>query len=110
MQNESGKNQMNGNGTETEKGSWNLKNTIARIEEMEAVFDRLTAAFENDPAVVQKDMVFREELKRLTAYYESRLWMEDFQKDEQGLFPDGLKRGILSEDGIYNLLSEIGEI
>ena len=84
-----------------------MKNTIARIEEMEAIFDRLTAAFAKDPAVMQKDMVFRENLKRLTAYYESSLWLEDFQKDEQGLLPAGLKRGILSEDGIYNFLSEV---
>ena len=33
--------------------------------------------------------------------------MEDYQLDEQGLFPPGLKRGVLSEDGVYNFLTEL---
>lgn len=84
-----------------------MEDTIARIEEMEEIFDWLTEAFAKDPAVIQKDMAFKEKLERLIQYYESPLWMEDFQKDEQGLLPVGLKRGILSEDGIYHFLSKI---
>ena len=84
-----------------------LKNCIDRIKEMEAVFDMLLETFEKNPLALQKDAVVKEQLERLIEYYESSLWMEDFRKDEQGLIPKDLKRGVLSEDGIYNLLSEI---
>ena len=32
--------------------------------------------------------------------------LSDFEADEAGLLPPDLKRGVLSEDGIYNLLEE----
>ena len=46
----------------------------------------------------------REMLKTLADYYESSAWKRDFAADEAGLLPKELKRGVLSEDGIYNLL------
>ena len=32
--------------------------------------------------------------------------MEDYEADEAGELPEDLKRGILSEDGLYNLPAE----
>lgn len=46
------------------------------------------------------------EIEELIAYYESDLWREDFEADEEGKLPADLKRGVLSEDGIYNLLTD----
>lgn len=40
----------------------------------------------------------------------SQQWKEDFAMDEAGEFPDRLKRGVLSEDGIYNLLERNKEM
>lgn len=34
----------------------------------------------------------------------------DFADDESGLLPKDLKRGVLSEDGIWNLLADWGEL
>ena len=45
-------------------------------------------------------------LGELSAYYISDAWKRDFAADEAGLLPKDLKRGVLSEDGIYNLLEE----
>lgn len=42
----------------------------------------------------------------LEAYYTSPLWKQDLAADEAGLLPGDLKRGVLSEDGIYDLLTE----
>ena len=36
----------------------------------------------------------------------SELWKLDFAADEAGNLPPDLKRGILSEDGIWNLLTD----
>ena len=44
-------------------------------------------------------------LYTLEAYY-TTIWLSDFEADEAGLLPPDLKRGVLSEDGIYNLLEE----
>ena len=74
---------------------------IGRIYTMEAVFDALL-----NPSF-WKDKRYASYLKRLTDYYESPLWLQDYALDEQGLLPAGLKRGVLSEDGVYNLLAEI---
>ena len=45
-------------------------------------------------------------LKELSAYYESKLWLFDFDCDQQGLLPADMRRGVLSEDAIYDLLSD----
>ena len=45
-------------------------------------------------------------LKALSDYYSSDAWKRDFAADEAGLLPKDMKRGVLSEDGIYNLLEE----
>lgn len=48
----------------------------------------------------------RSAISILEAYYISSAWRTDFEADEAGLLPPDLKRGVLSEDGIYNLLEE----
>ena len=70
-----------------------MHEAIGRIYTMEAVFDALLNSY----------------LKLLTAYYESPLWRYDYELDEKGLLPAGLKRGILAEDSIYNFLAERSE-
>ena len=45
-------------------------------------------------------------LKALSDYYSSSAWKRDYAADEAGLLPKDLKRGVLSEDGIYALLEE----
>lgn len=49
-------------------------------------------------------------LDMLSEYYTSALWKQDFADDEAGLLPQDLKRGVLSEDGVYNLLEKCKEI
>ena len=46
------------------------------------------------------------DVAELEKYYTGPLWKQDFEADEAGQFPQDLKRGILSEDGIYNLIAE----
>ena len=49
-------------------------------------------------------------ISELEAYYESVKWRKDYENDEAGLLPSNLSRGVLSEDGIYNLLEEYREV
>ena len=78
---------------------------IRRIKRMEKVFDRLLWQKENTPEKLDEAL-----LKRLTRYYEGVGWSVDFKLDEAGLLPKDLKRGVLSEDGVYNLLSDIDSL
>ena len=39
-------------------------------------------------------------------YYASGEWMEDYEADERGELPPDLKRGVLSQDALYELLEE----
>jgi hypothetical protein len=49
-------------------------------------------------------------MKELESYYLSDEWKQDFSDDEAGLLPPDLKRGVLSEDGIYNLIETYREL
>ena len=43
----------------------------------------------------------------LKSYYQNGLWLEDYESDERGELPRGLKRGVLSQDALYNFLSDL---
>ena len=45
----------------------------------------------------------------LKEYMDSGLWLSDYEADERGELPPELKRGVLSQDGLYNLLQDIEE-
>ena len=79
-----------------------LDSAILRIREMEQRFQRLLDA-KNRGKLPEHDS----DRAILAAYYESGLWLHDYQLDEQGLLPRNLKRGVLSEDGVYNFLADI---
>ena len=40
----------------------------------------------------------------------SGLWQKDYEADEAGEIPADLPRGVLYEDGLYNLLEDAGRI
>jgi hypothetical protein len=86
-----------------------LQETIDRITKMEFYFDTVQKALEINPDFLQKEAPAGMMLQELTEYYESGQWLADFEADEAGLLPSDLKRGVLSEDGVYNLLFEISE-
>ena len=65
---------------------------IRRIEYMEALYDR----------ALQTGQVPRE----LIDYYESGQWLRDYEADERGELPVTLKRGVLSQDGLWDLLNK----
>lgn len=80
----------------------NPEAVIRRVAEMEERFDRLLER--QNRGEVRKD---DPDLAILTDYCESGLWLADYTLDEQGLLPQDLKRGVLSQDGLWDLLEEI---
>ncbi|MBR5059615.1 MAG: DUF4298 domain-containing protein [Clostridia bacterium] len=81
---------------------------ITRIKKMEKAYDELERAvieLERAQAVLSKA---GKNCKKLSKYY-AREWREDFEADEQGLIPGDVRRGVLSEDGLYDLLERYEE-
>ena len=76
---------------------------IERITYMESILDRCVKALSEHPA---QRRALDEPLRELAAYYTSPLWLQDLDDDCAGKLPTTLKRGVLSEDAIYDLLSE----
>ena len=85
----------------------NIDGAICRIEEMERCFDELQAMLFSGGEVARSDEHAAVFIEKLSGYYGSSLWKYDLELDETGRLPSGLKRGVLSEDGIYNLLCDI---
>ena len=84
------------------------KESVQRIREMERRFDAVQAAVMQERNSALWDPSVMEMLQALTQYYESGQWLEDYERDERGEFPAELKRGVLSQDALYDLLcSEI---
>ena len=81
--------------------------TLQRIAAMEAAFDRPAAAVQALEKALDDYETIKVDIDRLTDYLETNAWREDFEADEAGLVPKDLKRGVLSEDGLYNLLGDI---
>lgn len=63
---------------------------LARIAAMEEAFDRHAP----------------EDMPVLAAYLDGGQWQKDYFADEQGRIPKDMKRGVLSQDGLYNLLTD----
>ena len=76
-----------------------------RIREMELCFEKAADAVLALEEAIDGFNSARPLLKRLSGYQESGRWQKDFEADEQGKLPQDLKRGVLSEDGLYDLLT-----
>lgn len=66
-----------------------------RVRYMESLYDKALAG-----------KAKKYEIKILDKYL-SNGFKGDFEADEKGMFPQDLKRGVLSEDGLYDLLEDL---
>lgn len=78
---------------------------IERIQHYEMLLDRVAPVLGNLGEALDAFDGIQDDVKELAAYYEDDDWREDFEADEAGKLPHDLKRGVLSEDGIYDVLS-----
>ena len=72
--------------------------------------ERASAAVMELSAALDKYAEVKDDLIAISDYYESEDWKRDFADDEAGRLPDNLKRGVLSEDGLWNLLADNREL
>ena len=83
---------------------------IRRIAGMEEKMDEVLSAAAELERALEHWVQARPALAALAAYYDGGDWLSDFAEDEAGLLPEGLKRGVLSEDGLFDLLERARDL
>jgi len=81
-----------------------------RIKEMEQRMNRASMAVMGLSAALDQFEAAKNDIDTLNTYYGSSEWKEDFDADQQNLLPKDLKRGVLSEDGLWNLQEDYREL
>ena len=75
-----------------------------RITYYEEILDQTAAAIRNLEAALDEYEAICPLLQELERYYTGPEWKADFDADAAGTLPQDLKRGVLSEDGIDDVL------
>lgn len=87
-----------------------LKDRMARIRQMERYLDEGQESIRNLAEALEQWEEVQENLQKLFGYYGSLDWFSDLEADERGELPKDLKRGVLSEDAVYNLIADYEEM
>ena len=82
---------------------------LRRIGRYEAMMNEAALLLKAGDRTPGEVAALTERMAALEAYYGSDEWKRDFADDEAGLLPRDLRRGVLSEDGLYDLLEEYRE-
>lgn len=83
---------------------------ITRIRLMEEKLNSALAAVDAMDRALESYEAAQKDIRALEKYLSGRLRRGDLAADEKGLLPSSLARGVLSEDGIYDLLVDNDEI
>ena len=75
-----------------------------RIRYYEALMHETEQGLSEFEGALERFTAVQEKLKELNDYYGSKSWRGDFEASEKGRLPAGLPCGVLSEDGVWNLL------
>ena len=80
-----------------------IRKACERVTYYEDLYDK-ALQLRNGEIKESVDGELQNVLAKLSAYLESPEWKTDFRLDEEGKLPKDLKRGVLAEDKIYDLL------
>ena len=83
---------------------------IARIEKMESTLNQVVSATGQLNEALEAFEKVPAQALVLSSYLGSENWWADFEADADGKLPDDLRRGVLSEDGIFNALEDYREV
>lgn len=83
---------------------------IERIKKMESYLDEAGAAITELAEAMDRYEKVQSKYYKLENYYGSTKWIDDFEADEAGKLPADPKRGVLSEDAVYDLITDHGAL
>ncbi len=78
-----------------------------------AVMDKLEKAFEAGSGIDELIPEFEKiqpDIQKLEEYYTGKYWKNDLRLDEEGKLPADLKRGVLAQDSIHDLLDRNSDL
>lgn len=81
-----------------------------RITRMSEAYDRLRPLVTELSRKADELDALRPEVDKLRQYMDSGEWLEDYEADERGEVPPETNRSSLSQDGLYDLLSDIDSL
>ena len=76
---------------------------LQRIAEMEGILNECEAATGELDAQLERMERLKEPMTRLFRYYGSEAWYED----REGELPPGIPAGVLSEDSVYDRITDV---
>lgn len=85
-------------------------NQIERIKRMERNLNDAIKAISDLQDALNHYIDTSEQIEELSVYYGSKEWFQDFEDDRKDEIPKNLNRGVLSEDGIHNMLVDNFEL
>ena len=80
-------------------------NRIERIQAMEALLTETGDAVEALANALEDYAEAQAKIRKLSKYYGSDSWYADRDADAEGRLPEDLRRGVLSEDLIYDVIT-----
>lgn len=80
---------------------------IVKIEKLENDFGLVRSVANDMDEALYNFAAIQRRIERLFQYQESGEWQKDFEADERGELPKNMKRGILSEDALDELLTDV---
>ena len=83
---------------------------LERIAHYEELLDRVQAAAAELDQALTAFAAAQPLVRALDRYYGSDQWRRDYDDDEAGRLPAHLKRGVLSQDALYNALCDNREL
>ena len=83
-----------------------MNEQIKRIMQMESLLNAALSLIKKDSLSPEEMQTLKQLVDQLDVYYSGPLWRMDYEADEKGLLPRDLNRGVLSEDGVWNLLTD----
>ncbi len=83
---------------------------IERIKRMESILDEANQVLDDYQEALDKLQGMQKKIRQLEAYYTGGQWQKDYEYDEKGKLPADLKRGVLSQDAVDDVLDRNREI
>lgn len=87
-----------------------MEKRIWNIEQMEKDLNLCAEVLQKYEEILIQYREVQEKIRTLSAYYGSAQWREDFEDSENGRLPKDLKCGVLTEDAVWNLLTDNKEL
>ena len=92
------------------KSGKNNDKAINRIKRMEEIFDKSEMTMNDFEKSLGDFENIQDEIKILADYLSSDDFKNDYDLDEAGKLPKNLKRGVLAQDAIFDLLERNDEL